>query len=550
MIDVCRKYYQGNESELHSIEQFERSYTRDEVIHWYTQESFVYKLVNKALRTEDLEQLNLFRFFIADLSAALAKAQQETIQTVVYRGVRLDEEEFEHIRQLQGQLIAFNGYLSSSRSMDVAKKFAEINTRTISVIFEIDTSESERSVFADISSLSKFPEEQEVLFDIGVVFMVDRVEENEHFWTIRMRATDEGEHLVDEYIEESQREMATRSRTILLGSLLTRMGRWRQAENYFHQLLRQPGEESLADIHHQLGLVAHHQAKFHEARSHLDKACQLLNEPSSSHQRQSAFILCHLSRVCRDEGDHRQALNRSKLAKELFDQLADVTSLDLALSLHEIGESYRGLRNFDQGLIHLEEALNLRQLSLPDHHWLIGETLVALGMLFRMNKEMEKAMNYYLSAMEKFQISLPDDHAEMGKVLEQIGECLSRKGQTDNALQHYELALKIREKCFPADHPSLGETLDHLSNVLSVKGEKSRALELSLQALNIRERVLPFDHPDLLISLNSVAQKSEAMGNNRQALEYFQRVWEMQTRLGSADRQRTERNIYRLRLIQ
>ena len=397
-------------------------------------------------------------------------------------------------------------------------------------------------------------EEEEVLFDIGVVFTVESLEENELFWMVRMRVTDEGQRLAEEYIEENKREMPLSSLTILLGSLFTRMGHWAQAETYFQQLLRQPGDESLAEIHHQLGLVAHSQAKFDQARFHLDKALQLLEESVSAHPRESGYILCHLSRVYRDEGDYRRALNRSQRAKELFDQLDDVTSLELALSLQQIGESYRLLRNYDEAVSNLEQALDRRRLSLPECHWLIGETLHSLGLVFRLNNEIEKAMNYYLSALEKFQTSLPEDHHDIGNALQQIGECFYRKNQLDNALYHYELALKIKEKCFPFDHPSLAETLNHLSTLLGVKGEKSRSLELSLRALSTRERVLPFGHPDLLISLNSAAQKSEAVQDNRKALEYFQRLLEIQTGLFFAidhpDRQRTERNTRQLRLIQ
>ena len=55
--------------------------------------SFI-KMINKALRTEDVQQLHTFRFFIIDLSLALAREHQqmkmESTETgrkmTVYRG--------------------------------------------------------------------------------------------------------------------------------------------------------------------------------------------------------------------------------------------------------------------------------------------------------------------------------------------------------------------------------------------------------------------------------------------------------------------------------
>ena len=63
MLSMCRDYYQNNRHELKKIEEFEKTYNRQKAIEWYTDECFLYKLLNKALRTEDIELLYTFRFF-------------------------------------------------------------------------------------------------------------------------------------------------------------------------------------------------------------------------------------------------------------------------------------------------------------------------------------------------------------------------------------------------------------------------------------------------------------------------------------------------------
>ncbi|CAF1633575.1 unnamed protein product [Didymodactylos carnosus] len=60
MLDKCREYYAWNETEMKKIEEFETTYYKDKAIEWYTRDAFVYRLVNKALRTEDVELLYLF----------------------------------------------------------------------------------------------------------------------------------------------------------------------------------------------------------------------------------------------------------------------------------------------------------------------------------------------------------------------------------------------------------------------------------------------------------------------------------------------------------
>jgi hypothetical protein len=46
---------------------------RDQAIQWYTAEYFLYKLLNKAIRTEGIELLYAFRFYLIDLSDALER---------------------------------------------------------------------------------------------------------------------------------------------------------------------------------------------------------------------------------------------------------------------------------------------------------------------------------------------------------------------------------------------------------------------------------------------------------------------------------------------
>jgi DNA replication initiation complex subunit (GINS family) len=106
-------------------------------------------MVNKALRTEDIQQLHTFRFVIGDLSAALAREHNKRkmkefdkgMIMTVYRGVRLTLAELEQFRSNEGKLISINGYLSTSRLPHVATSFAVNDikrTDSVPVLFEIE----------------------------------------------------------------------------------------------------------------------------------------------------------------------------------------------------------------------------------------------------------------------------------------------------------------------------------------------------------------------------------------------------------------------------
>ncbi|CAF3652749.1 unnamed protein product [Rotaria sp. Silwood1] len=57
MLDKCEDYYRFNTRELIKIEQFRTNYTIHEAVRWFTLDSFVYSLLNRALRTENISNL-------------------------------------------------------------------------------------------------------------------------------------------------------------------------------------------------------------------------------------------------------------------------------------------------------------------------------------------------------------------------------------------------------------------------------------------------------------------------------------------------------------
>ncbi|CAF4085427.1 unnamed protein product, partial [Rotaria sp. Silwood1] len=129
MIQQCYLYYRHNLTQMKNIADFEVNYQSSNAIRWYTSDSFMYKLINKALRTEDIEVLYTFRYFIIDLCADLATKYKDMVDfeislSSVYRGTQMTIEEINYLKENIGCLIATNGFLSTSRSRDVAEIFA------------------------------------------------------------------------------------------------------------------------------------------------------------------------------------------------------------------------------------------------------------------------------------------------------------------------------------------------------------------------------------------------------------------------------------------
>ncbi|CAF1633906.1 unnamed protein product, partial [Didymodactylos carnosus] len=157
--------------------------TTDEIlklaIHLYSVESFLYKLVNSTLRADDRSQIDtlgaycylLDRYFSEYHTIPLNNVPQNNKRLTVYRGATLTDEMIDAYEKVVGTCIKWSAFTSTSKDPKVAEQF---DGNTLFII-QLGAGYIRRS---DISSLSYYPEEQEVLLDAASHFQVDKLEYN------------------------------------------------------------------------------------------------------------------------------------------------------------------------------------------------------------------------------------------------------------------------------------------------------------------------------------------------------------------------------------
>jgi hypothetical protein len=94
LVDLARQNYETDDCELKKILDFEMNYSASEAIKWYTKDSFIYRLLNAALRTKNNDHIFLFHTIITDVINQLKQLHEDFIQKLskntrcftVYRG--------------------------------------------------------------------------------------------------------------------------------------------------------------------------------------------------------------------------------------------------------------------------------------------------------------------------------------------------------------------------------------------------------------------------------------------------------------------------------
>lgn len=176
-----RKYHHGNVAELKKLEEFENTYTSEKAIWWYTRDSFLYRLSNRALRQQNIDAMFMFGFYIRDMYNQLKIEHQKFISNhstipniTVYRGQLISLNEITELKDKSDHRIVVNSFFSTTRNRSYAlallNSSIQPHSQLQSVLFEIELNTQDRScLFGNISHFSAFPEEQEVGYCTSIV---------------------------------------------------------------------------------------------------------------------------------------------------------------------------------------------------------------------------------------------------------------------------------------------------------------------------------------------------------------------------------------------
>jgi tetratricopeptide (TPR) repeat protein len=273
LISRCENEYKDNCIQFTNLREFREHYTSDKALWWYTRDSFFYKTLNAALRKQDIHMIFLYSSFIADLYHQLQHYQSRH-PIRVYRSQLMSIDEIDYLESSIGQFISMSSFLSTSKHLQIADFYIGDKTQKTDlerVLFEIDADPKVVSTkpFADISSLSYFPEESEVLFMLGSIFYLKSINHDDNqVWRIRMSLCGDDEHNLKEALDDMKKQIGTGETNLrTLGKLLWTMGKFNLAEQYYNRLLQElsPNDPSLPSLYDELDLIRLVQGKHHKS---------------------------------------------------------------------------------------------------------------------------------------------------------------------------------------------------------------------------------------------------------------------------------------------
>ena len=503
-LDAYKIYFNGNRQKEEKIQIFKNTYRSENALQWYSRECFFFEVLNKALRTQDIDILFSLRFFLQDMFEQLKSEYDKTpreIDFIVYRGQTISILELQTIRENIDQLISLNSFISTTVDEQTAMGFGLSGDPTGErVLFHIRINKNiiNPKPFADISRFSQFADEKEVLFMAGSIFEIKNATYSEliNMWRIELHLCDDDVYELNDVYQTDKATVSEQKSPFSLAAVLLRMNLIDKAEKYYQQLLDEGSMTNTSSIdlivncYWGLGNVKRKQGEFDIALAYYRLAIEQCQDRLD--------LLCrsykYISIMYLDVHSYEDALEYQTKALEIQqeindtkDKIADTLyNLGLIYSSHLTPKSDRALEYFFQAL-NIYKELNMHEEVFPCYD--------AIGQIYLGKKQKDLALNYHLQALQVIEEHFSSYLPFRINSYEFIGKTYQAMCDYEQAMKYYNEALNAKLKYEPLNDPNIADSYELMGGLYHQKGDYVKAIEMYDKAIETRRHVQPETHP-------------------------------------------------------
>lgn len=415
LVDFCKEYYKNNYTELKIINEFENAYSSKDALRWYTRPSFLSRLLNRAFRDQNVDLLLLFRFFIHDVIRELGKDMPSS-SLRAYRGQLMSKEEFHVLECSAGKYLSVNSFLPANIDPKRTRSFLLTHNASDNVVkafFEIEANPRLCSIrpFNNIQSRSFFPRGNEILFTVGSIFQIRKIEyPDDQICNIRMKLWSIDDQDLVPLFKHIKQELGTEKTTLMqYGNILRRMDKLTDAEKYYRRYLNNlpDNHPELADCYHELGKTAELKKNFNLSLKWYISALDICLSTTDTNERHIATLYS------------------------------------------EIGSAYSKTKDYENAIESYENALKIWGKLGDDQQPCVAKCFSRLGFVYQMQKKYQEALSYFQQSY-KILKGLYKNQPETAAALKNIAQIHELLGQFKEALAAYDDALKIYRQSLPS----------------------------------------------------------------------------------------------------
>ncbi|CAF3971787.1 unnamed protein product, partial [Adineta steineri] len=526
------QYSENDHITQKDIIEFAQTYSSSNAIRWYTKDSFVYRLLNSALRTRNIDIIFKFRYFIVDVQKQLQEHYNDEISKThptVYRCQLMSPLELRKLQNSINKCISINTYLSTSTDKEVALMFGLGVKMGLLIEIDINTVENEYTRGVSIELLSYMRHESEVLFPIGSTFLVKSIEEKDNLWHLKLQlaSLNDNDQLID-YIKINLNKVPS---TMKFVTLLILMGEYEKAERYITMLIEElqsfsDNDETIGYAYDLMGQICQKRDDYTNALTYFERALNTI-QPDNIYR---AIIFQNIGKVY-------QFMVNNSTAREYYEKALKfqekMTSFDLACLYCTFGTLYQEMEQFDDALIYFNKTLEICHLHSFNPIWYV-DIFVSLATIYAERSHYNEALQFCNRIMDNLSKLVMKNHPLLITAYGATAKIYFQCGDYDLAMASCQKALNIAEKVMHKENigKQLGivsylQILSGIGYFYARNGDTKNALEYAKKAMDVYskfENRVPKEHPIITYLYNTLGSVYFFTGEFTLALEYLMKA--------------------------
>ncbi|CAF1271088.1 unnamed protein product [Adineta ricciae] len=437
MYDFCQTRYHGNSNELSNLKDLKTTYSANTSIYWYTRDSFLYRMLNKALRTHDYDTLYTLRVYIRHLHQQIASEQGSKGIDVkkLYRGQAFEKDDFEQLSKTEKGLFSVSNFLSTTSDREVALGFARENlgnNRKVSTLFEITIEKTTAIPVTCVSGLSYYKLEKEWLFSMGSVFRVGKLKHSaEGIWIVPLTLTDDYDKRLTALKEHFKKSMEDSNVCLNFGRLMYQIAAWKKSDYFYREAIQvETSPQRLSVLYNNLGMVKDELDQYDEALRYYSKSLDLKKTEESG------------------------------------------SAADDATTYNNIATLYWKMKKMDKAIEYYEKAIEDCNAQGNSNEGLVATLHTNMAGVLNEQGKHEEALERCQEALKINLKIFPEIHPRIATTYGTIANTMHRLKLYSKAVEYGEKAVDIDRSSLPKDHP---QTLGHQNNLTVYKQAKEQA---------------------------------------------------------------------------
>ncbi|CAF4657407.1 unnamed protein product [Rotaria socialis] len=268
------------------LNYFQNEYNQKSAIWWYTENIFLYSMLNKALRSLDMEAMVKMVFFYPKFTSTTGTTSPKTINK------------------------------DRKVSMQFVQDALHNNTATIGILFimTIDqkTISASNTPFAMIEDESAVKGEQEILFTMHTIFRVVEIKQtakNSRLWDVQLTITGDNDPQLSALTNHIKEEVQGSTGWRRMGKLMLQVGHFDEAEELYNELLENASTDSdRAFIYYELGRVKWQQGQYEKEITFYEKSLKINEKILSTNDPILSAIYNNIALAYQNMGGYLKAL--------------------------------------------------------------------------------------------------------------------------------------------------------------------------------------------------------------------------------------------------